>query len=321
MFAFLLLVAGLIGVELTRRWLLQRPVPPPPSEPFAGVHYPVGSATVSERATAAAPRATVICMPGYCENVRYFTRAYADPDIQLILVSSAGYYTGLDGGQVQQAAWAHPPDAPEGSIEYDAMVLNQALEHLPRSDRIRVHGHSRGGAVVLEAAARRPELFQGVEVILEAPVLPQASLLLQPIPRFFYWLFPLLLPLWQAMPLPPVTLGRWGTLRDPRKRELIASFPFNARRGSILLANLRSVEAWMRNKPVQLYRHLDRGTILIPEDDQVLDAASMARSASHAEPRLTVVEVRGASHFILLDEPQSLPPLRAEGEDDALRQA
>src|SRR5690606_41821134 len=108
---------------------------------------------------------------------------------------------------------------------------------------------------------------------------------------------------------------------DPLKRSRFASFPLNAGRGSILLASPRSGEAWMRNKAVQLYGHLDRGTMLNPEDDQVLDAASMARSASHAEPRLTVLEVRGASHFILLDEPQSLPPLRAEGEDDALRQA
>ena len=48
-------------------------------------------------------------------------------------------------------------------------LMLRALEHLPRSPIVRVHGHSRGGAVVLEAASMRPELFKDVEVLLEAP--------------------------------------------------------------------------------------------------------------------------------------------------------
>lgn len=304
----LLAVLSFIGMELFRRWLLQRVTPPPPSESFAGMCYPVGRATIAERSVQQ-PRATVVCMPGYCESVRYFTQAYADPTIQLILVSSGGYYTGLAGARCETADWARIPQAPVGSIEYDALVLNQALEHLPRSEQIRVHGHSRGGAVVLEAARLRPDLFQGVEVILEAPVLPQAKLL-QPIPAFFYWLLPLLLPLWQRVPMPLQSLGRWGSMHSARKRELIATLPFNAEQAVILVTNLKSVVQWMQARGVELYGNLDHGAILIPEDEQVLDAASMRASANQAGSRMRVLQIPDASHFILLDAPDSLPPLK-----------
>lgn len=297
----------LVGIELTRRWLLQRTAPPPPSEPFAGICYPVGTASIVERRPSE-PRATVICMHGYCENTRYFTQAYSAPDLQLILVASSGYYTGLRGVSTVQAEWARAPEAQPGSIEYDAMVLNQALEHLPCSDQIRVHGHSRGGAVVLEAAELRPDLFQGVEVILEAPILPQATLL-QTIPALFYWVFPLLLPLWRLVPIPSWTLARWGSLRDPRKRELITCLPLNAKQGATLVANLKSLVLWMRERKLDLYKNLDHGAILIPEDDQVLDADSMLCSANNAGSRIRVLQIRGASHFILLDRPEAFPPL------------
>ncbi|HEX5515424.1 MAG TPA: alpha/beta fold hydrolase, partial [Gammaproteobacteria bacterium] len=282
-------------------------------EPFDGVAYAVGSATITERRVSE-PRATVICMHGYCENARYFTQAYADPGIQLILVSSADYHTGLAGAESQQAAWPHVPDAPAGSIEYDASVLNQALEHLPKTDHIRVHGHSRGGAVVLEAADQRPDLFQGVEVILEAPVLPQASLP-QPVSTLFFWMFPLLVPFWRRMPISPWLIGRWGSLDDPRKRELIESLPFYAKQVTTLIVNLKSLVEWMRERKLELYRNLDSGMILIPEDDQVLDADSMLCSANNAGSKLRIVQLSGVSHFILLDRPEVLPPLWPEPQN------
>ena len=315
MSVFLALVAAaVIGLLLVRRWLLYRPAPPPASEPFDGVAYAVGRATITERRVSE-PRATVICMHGYCENARYFTQAYAVPEIQLILVSSADYHTGLAGAESLQATWARAPDAPAGSIEYDADVLNQALEQLPKTDHIRVHGHSRGGAVVLEAAEQRPDLFQGVEVILEAPVLPQASLP-QPVSTLFFPLLQLLVPSWRRLPLSPWLIGRWGSLDDPRKRELIESLPFNAKQVTTLIVNLRSIVEWMRERKLELYRNLDSGVILIPEDDQVLDAESMLCSANNAGSRLRVVQVRGISHFMLLDRPEVLPPLWPEQQDE-----
>lgn len=315
---FVLLALVALGLVLLRRSLLYRPVPAPASEPFEGVVYSVGSASVIERA-GRDPRATVICMPGYCENARYFTGYYADPQIQLILLVSADYHTGLACGKPREAPWAKAPDAPEGSIEYDAMVLLQTLEQLPKTDHIRVHGHSRGGAVILEAASLQPDLFQGVEVVLETPVLPQASLI-KPLPAMFYWLMPLLAPLWRRWPISPFMPGRWGALHDDRKRELIESMPFNARHTSTLVTNLQSIERWIHERKSDLYRNLESGIILIADDDQVLDAAAMLASAKSAGARWQVKRVPHASHFLLLDRPEAVPPLCpvqvAAGQED-----
>lgn len=317
---FILLALAVVSVVLLRRSLLHRPVPAPASEPFEGVVYSIGSATVAER-SARDPRATVLCVPGYCENARYFTGHYADPRIQLILMGSADYHTGLACDQRCDAPWAKAPDAPEGSIEYDALVLIQALEQLPKSDHIRVHGHSRGGAVILEAASLQPDLFQGVEVVLETPVLPQASLI-KPLPVMFYWLMPLLAPLWRRWPISPLMPGRWGALHDERKRELIASMPFNARHTRTLVANLKSIERWIHERKSDLYRNLESGIILIADNDQVLDAAAMLSSARSAGARWQVKRVALASHFLLLDQPQAMPPLypllAEAGQDDSL---
>src|SRR5690625_3679849 len=147
MSAFLLvLVILIILVGLTRRWLLYRPVAAPTSEPFDGVIYQVGQAAVAERRSPA-PEVTVIGVPGYCENARYFTAHYADPRIQLIILISADYHPGLDCQSLAAAPWADLPSVAAGSVEYDAQVLCQALSQLPKTGHIRIHGHSRGGAV------------------------------------------------------------------------------------------------------------------------------------------------------------------------------
>lgn len=317
--AFLVLLGlVVVGGVLLRRRLLYRPVPAPVSEPFEGIAYSVGSATVVER-SGKDPQATVVCIPGYCENARYFTKYYADSQIQLILLVSADYHTGLVCEQQHDASWAKAPEAPEGSIEYDALVLIQAMEQLPKSDHIRVHGHSRGGAVILEAASLQPDLFQGVDVVLETPVLPQANLI-KPVPAMFYWLMPLLIPLWRRRPISPFLPGRWGALQDSRKRELIESMPFNAKHSATLVTNLKSIERWIREQKSDLYRNLESGVILIADDDQVLDPAAMLASAKHAGGRLQVKRVPQTSHFLLLDRPEAVPPLEVmeAGRDDSL---
>lgn len=316
--ALVLLIVVAVLVWLRGR-LLRRLCRAPAGESFDGVVYRVGRAAVAER-TGSAPYATVICMHGFVENGHYFTRFYRDPGIQLILLASADYHMALTGADQREASWAVAPDAAVGSIEYDAMVLLQALERLPRTGNIRVHGHSRGGAVVLEAAARRPDLFADVEVVLEAPVLPQAKVRLSLLAVILWWL-PLLAPLWRAMPLGLPGSRRWGRLDDPRKRALIADFPFNARDSATLVANLHSIGEWIQHRKLDIYRNVARGVILIPDDDRVLDTDTMRQSAQQAAPQLRVIEVDDSSHFILLDRPDLLPPLRRPDETQRLESA
>jgi len=298
------LVIAVIGIVLLRQWLLERIGPPPALEPFDGDVYMAGKAAIIA-GHCANPQATVICIPGFCENLGYFTGLYNDPNIQLIALVSCDYHLPVADPRFMTAAWARAPHAPEGSVAYDAKTLLLALENLPRSSRVRVHGHSRGGAVVLEAALLRPDLFRDVEVVLEAPVLPRA-LPKQAITAPVLWLLPLFVPLWRRYPINNGNRHLWGSLDSPRKQHVIRQLPFNPRRASTMLANLRSLRDWVEQRDHGVYGPLVRGIVLVPGDDCILDPESMYDSASRASA-LTLREVDDCSHFVLLDRPDQIP--------------
>jgi hypothetical protein len=57
------------------------------------------------------------------------------------------------------------------------VVLIQAVKNLASTGELLLRGHSRFGAVVLEAIKQDQELFKNATVRLEAPVLPEAPLI------------------------------------------------------------------------------------------------------------------------------------------------
>jgi pimeloyl-ACP methyl ester carboxylesterase len=288
-----------VAVLIIARWVLvHRSQSPAEPEPFTGAVYRVGDATVLERPSPA-PSASVVCMHGYLENFNYFTRFYADPAIQLILISSADYHA---PAATATPAWVRPVPGIAGTIEYDAQVLVQALEHLPRAPRIRVHGHSRGGAVVLEASLLRPDLFERVEVVLEAPVLPGGKTRTA-ISAVMLWLLPFIVPLWRRAPISNQNRALWGRLDDPDKRKVITALAFNPRHVRTMLTNLTSIAAWSA-QGADRYWGAVRGKVIIPSDDQVLDPATMRASAERANGRVQIVDARDSSHFALYDAPQ-----------------
>ena len=307
------IVLGLIGllvltVVSLRRWLLRREIPLRQAIDFDGELYRVGKGVIARR-HCSDPQMSVIVMPGFMENFLYFTEYYADPSIELILLTSSDYHLPVNRPRFAEPAWARPGKASPGSIAADAEMLNLALKHLVRTDKVRVHGHSRGGAVVLEAARLRPDLFEAVEVVLEAPMLPQGKPCMPSSPLML-WATPLLLPLWQQQPINPRNRSLWGPLDNPRKRELIMGTPFTPRNAAIILTNLRDMHSWMQNTGTDIYRHVRRGAILVPHSDRILDPQAMLDSAQQAE-NLQVIEITGGSHFIIPDHPDSIPPIAA----------
>lgn len=298
-------IASVIAVVALRTWLLHRVSQRAHQEPFEGTVLGVGKAAVAERGPEA-PRVTVIAMHGFLEDPRYFTDYYAAPDIQLIAIVSCDYHVPFGDGAPRQARWAKTPSASEGSVRYDAEVLVQALEHLPRSERIRVHGHSRGGAVVLEAASLRPDLFAKVEVVLEAPVLPGGKAYGAGISALAMWLLPIGVLAWKREPISKRNIKAYGPLEDPRKRELIEGLPFHPKHAAIMLANLEGIGAWMKANGAELYRNV-RGVVLVPGKDKVLDADAMRVSAAKSE--LTIIDLPACSHFVIFDRPDALPEL------------
>lgn len=306
--AIAVVVVAVLLVLAGRRALLRTEYPQLHHEPFEGALYRVGHATVADRRVGQ-PRAAVIAMHGFVEDMRYFTRLYEDPSIQLIVLTSCGYHVAVTDASFEEAAWAKAPDAPFGTIAYDAAVLIQALEHLPRAKTVRVHGHSRGGAVVLEASMARPDLFEDVEVVLEAPVLPGAK------PRteangLALWLYPFVIPLWKRLPFAPRAI--FGSLDDARKRELLSGLPHNPKLISTFVTNVSDLQTWMRERDASAFAHVRRGVVLVPSRDLVLDPVSMHESAKRAAPALEIVQIEGSSHFITLDRPDAIPRLAAD---------
>ena len=305
------LLIGLIGLFVLiafslRRWLLRRESPQVQAVDFDGELFRIGQACVARRGPQDAEQ-TVLVMPGFVENFLYFTEHYENPSLQLILLTSADYHVPVNRPRFSEADWISQPKARAGTIAYDAEVLNQALQHLATGKQIRVHGHSRGGAVVLEAARQRPDLFTRVEVILEAPVLPQGKPY-RDVPRFFRWFLPFYLFAWQQQPISATNRSLFGPLDNPRKRELIMALPFNPKRGSTFVHNILDLANWMQTTAPAIYQHVCRGAILVPSADRILEPRAMLHSARQAE-RLQIIEIEGCSHLITADRPDCIPPL------------
>ena len=305
------LFTGVVILVLLATWfihrrLLERPVPQRQTISLDAEVYRVGEAFIVRRRSRN-PVCSVVVMHGFLENPLYFSRHYQDPSIELIMLTSAGYHLSLQAPVFQQPPWKAVPALTTGTIGGDAQVLNLALEHLVTTSVVRVHGHSRGGAVALEAARQRPDLFEPVEVILEAPVLPQGQLY-QPTSRIVHWLMPLVHLLWQRKPAAILRSPIWGPLDDAFKRELILAMPFNPRRSRVLMTNARDITGWMASTGPDIYRHVKRGAVLVPEQDRVLQSKAMLDSARQAE-NLQIIEVPDGSHFVLLDNPEAIPPL------------
>ncbi|MFN3579159.1 MAG: alpha/beta hydrolase [Pseudomonas sp.] len=302
---------GIVGLALLvvvylRKYLLRKESPKQQAMPLDGELYAVGQACIARRASSN-PQSTVVVMPGLVENFLYFTEYYSDPSIELIMLTSADYHVPVSPLKMQSPSWAVKPSARPGTIAYDATVLNLALEHLVSTEHVRVHGHSRGGAVILEAARQQPVLFDAAEVILEAPVLPQGKPYAE-MPGWARWFLPFLLPLWQQQPISERNRATWGPLDNPRKRELIMAYPFNAKRAGTMMTNIQDIEQWMKETGTDIYRHVRRGAILVPGDDHVLQSKAMLASARQAE-NLQVIQIENGSHFVIADNPDSIPPL------------
>ena len=303
---------GLLGLAIVvvvylRQWLLKKDIPQQQTARFQGELFKVGDACLARR-TNATVDASVLVVHGFVENFLYFTEHYPDSGIELIAMTCADYHVPVAQPTYTCADWAREPDLQAGTIAYDAAVLNLALEHLVSTRHVRVHGHSRGAAVVLEAARQRPELFESVEVILEAPVLPQGKPH-TPLPALARWLFPFFLVLWQQQPISERNRPVWGPLDNPRKRELIWAYPFNARRCSTLVTNMTDMNRWMNETGTDIYRSVQRGAVVVPSKDKVLDSRAMLGSARQAE-NLQIIEVPDCSHFVILDQPEAIPPLQ-----------
>ncbi|BES73283.1 hypothetical protein RE428_43010 [Marinobacter nanhaiticus D15-8W] len=290
---------------------LIKPIDSVYSEMFSGRVYRVGKGAVSVRNHSGEAAQTVIGVHGFLENHCYFTQAYESPTTELILLTCSNYHIPVNGVTLESADWEVPIKHLEATIEYDACILNQALANLPSTDSVRVHGHSRGGAVILEAVRQRPELYENVEIILEAPVLPQAKLhalvttLLEPVS---HGMWPWLIRIINSAPSSAYGQTFFGKM-NPRKKQLLSHL-FSATRDHLtIVRNIENIMAWTERTNVDIYENIRHGTFLIPQVDRILDRTSMLDSARQSPTTMRIIETQALSHFITLDSKEWIPSL------------
>jgi pimeloyl-ACP methyl ester carboxylesterase len=319
-----LVLVFILVIHTYREYWRRRNLPQIHRDEFAGELMKVGTSYIARRPANNGCSRSIICFPGFLEDMRYFQDVYKDDDAELILVNNANYHCPFlservaerDAEGVTELDWPENP-YPTGTIEHDAFYLGLTLERLANGGEVRLHGHSRGGAVVLETGRQYPELASSkerlVSAVLEAPVLPQARTAgnaSDPLPH------------WLSCYFIPIYFGLSRTISTERLLKLPMMRPTNALKTHLCLSifsvsrsyatcvtNVKSIVAWQRRTGFDVYRYFDSLTVVLAEWDSSLDKASMHISALQGEKQnrgLSILMTEGTNHFISLEQPETI---------------
>jgi pimeloyl-ACP methyl ester carboxylesterase len=311
-----LLIFLVILLYLFRLWLLNKKLPGAATTEFDGALFQVGQTVVAVREGGADNLHSILCFPGFLEDMRYFQALYQDTEAQLILINNAGSHSPFTLHDVQTLAWQANPYDP-GTIEYDGFYLVQAVQHVATGQQITLHGHSRGGAVVLEAGRQFPEVMKSsgrtVRAILEAAVLPGGKVagnLSGPIMHKIVLFF-----------IPIVCyLSRWSRtgllLKLPVMRptndlkiQLYKAMFWTLKSYQTCVKSAYSIWQWQGQHAASLYQNYPSIVVLVGERDDVLDNTSMLESAEQGKrlnPGVRIVQTQNTNHMISLEQPEAV---------------
>jgi pimeloyl-ACP methyl ester carboxylesterase len=281
--------------------------------------YRVGETAIALRAGDTASDRTIVCFPGFLEDMRYFLALYEEEDCQLILLNNAAYHCPIDSDDVETLDWESNP-YPCGTIEYDGFHLAHVLDKLASGKEVILHGHSRGGAVVLEAGRQFPQWTRSggryVRAVLEAAVLPGAKAAGRGSEPMVFRMICLFLPIVLGLSR---KAGQERLLKQPMMRptndlktELCGSVYFLPVRYRTCVVNVRSIRDWQRRTDAAVYDNYERIDIVIGERDDVLDNPSMIHSAESGAERnegVNLMHTEQTNHFVTLERPMYLRSL------------
>ena len=316
----LTLLTFLVAFLSYREYCARRTLPQIHHADFKGEVMHLGSTYIARRPSSNGSDQTIVCFPGFLEDMRYFQDLYRDSDAELILVNNANYHFpfAAPGHAINpvQLDWPANPFV-VGSIEHDAFYLGLTLEKLTTEQNVTVHGHSRGGAVILDAGRQYPSLAhlsdRTVSVILEAPVLPQARIAGNASKPLLHQLHCYLMPIaftrWRHISVDRILKMPMMTPTTPRKTELCCSIFSVSMNYRTCVRQLQSIVRWQRQNSVDVFRNFPKITVVIGEKDDTLDNQSMKTSAESGREKNTgvsILETAGTNHFISLERPEIL---------------
>jgi hypothetical protein len=291
---------------------------------FTGEIMKVGTTYIARRLAKNGCSRSIICFPGFLEDMRYFQDVYKDDDAELILVNNANYHCPfLKAGTVSHVValdWPENP-FPVGSIEHDGFYLGLALERLATGREVRMHGHSRGGAVVLEAGRQSPELTnteqRPVNAVLEAPVLPQARTAgkaSEPLQhRLMCYFLPIFFGLKRNISTEPLLKMSIMRPTNTLKTHICSSIFSVSCSYDICIKNVQSIVAWQHTMGFEVYDNFPLLTVVIGACDTTLDGVSMLASAEEGQARnsgLSILKTIDTNHFISLEQPDTIRAIK-----------
>jgi pimeloyl-ACP methyl ester carboxylesterase len=306
----LIFIAIAAFIHILRIVLASKVWSPPPGDDFNGVLMSLGDNLVclpdrSHLSPAVVSQTTLVCFPGFLEDVRYFLEVHHNTPARLIIINNANYQNPLNTDVASIPDWYKPNPYSAGTIAHDAYCLNQVLENMTATERVVLHGHSRGGAVVLEAGNQQPGRAQGLEAILEAAVVPRGRLagnqekLLQPVG---FYLFPFILAVMRILPKSRRLKSPMMWVSTPAKEKNVLAIPFTPRQYATAVINSADIINWQASTAYDSYDHFNKVTLFVGQRDSVLWRAAMIKSAEKSDA-VTVIETTGTDHFISLEKP------------------
>ncbi len=305
-----------LAIHLFRQYWFNRQLPQVHCMESDGEFYRAGETSLAIKRPESGATRTLICFPGFLEDTRYFLSLYERRGYELILINNANYHSPFDMKDSQELSW-DPNPHPPGSIEYDGFHVAQAVKQLATTDRIVIHGHSRGGAVVLDAGRQFPEIMKDetkqISALLEAAVLPQgtpAGGIPGPVrSALTLYLMPIFLGL--ARNISEARLLKLPMMKPTNrlKTGLLQTLFCNAKSHATCVENMRNIAEWQEKHRYDLYENYHEITVLIGERDDVLSRKAMTASAKEGakrNPRVRVVETTETNHYISLETPNAI---------------
>lgn len=283
---------------------------------FDGELVRAGASFIARRPSRNGARRTIICFPGFQEDMRYFQALYAQEASELILLNNANYHCPFNAAQATQLDW---PDNPfrVGTIEHDGFYLNLAIDRLARGEEIFLHGHSRGAAVVLEAGRQKPRCEGSerriISAFLEAPVLPQARVVgngAKPLPHLIIcYLMPIFFGHMRDISRERLVKMPMMQPNNELKTRLCLSIFTTPRNYAVCVTNFRSIVRWQRETGFDAYENFATINVIIGARDSILNRQSMLASANAGQALnggVSIIQTRNTNHFISLEKPQDI---------------
>jgi len=310
------LLCLLLALHAYREYWRNRDLPQIYTGEFEGELLKAGTTYIARRPARNDSERTIVCFPGFLEDMRYFQELYEDHDAELILLNNANYHCPFPAEDATELKWPGNPHA-IGTIEHDAFYLGLALERLVNGREVRLHGHSRGGAVVLETGRQYPELANSkerpVRAILEAPVLPQARTPgkgSDPLPhRLQCYLLPIFFGLSRNISTERLLKIPMMRPTTTLKTHICRSIFSVSRKYATCVTNAKSIVNWQRATGFELYRNFPSLVIVIGARDSSLDKRSMLASAQQGKKLnngLSILQTEDTNHFISLEQPDTI---------------